>query len=430
MARTLRSPTLETRTARLRLPAGKRFWTTVGEGISLCYRRTEKGFGTWSARLWHSKEYRFAALGEADDYRDADNESVLNYFQAFDKARAWAVQETSNPDRHLVNLTIAQAAERYMNWFKDHRKAYHNTRLAVDAHILPAFGDTLISDLKTRDIRAWHEKMAATPSRKRTSKGRKQTFHDAPKTTDEKRARKSSANRMLTILKAILNKAYHDELAQDNAAWKRVKPFENADEPIVRFLSEAECQRLINACQPDFRALVKAGLFTGARYGELTGLKAEDVNIDTAKIFIRPSKSGKGRHIPLSAEGLDFFKTLATGKTRDMNVFTREDGKAWAKDYQHRPLKAACENARITPAIGFHELRHTYASLLAQRGADLLTISKLLGHADTRITSRHYAHLCDKTLANAVEAFLPDFGHTHDDAAKVIGIGRTRKIAL
>ena len=64
----------------------------------------------------------------------------------------------------------------------------------------------------------------------------------------------------------------------------------------------------------------------------------------------------------------------------------------------------------VEPAVGFHQLRHTYASLLAQAGADLLTISKLLGHADTRITSRHYAHLCDKTLANAVNRFLPNFG--------------------
>lgn len=55
-------------------------------------------------------------------------------------------------------------------------------------------------------------------------------------------------------------------------------------------------------------------------------------------------------------------------------------------------------HAIITPAIGFHELLHTYASLLAQAGADLLIISKLLGHADTRIISRHYAHLCDKNI--------------------------------
>lgn len=56
-------------------------------------------------------------------------------------------------------------------------------------------------------------------------------------------------------------------------------------------------------------------------------------------------------------------------------------------------------------------MRHTYASHLAQAGVDLLTISKLLGHADTRITSKHYAHLADKTLAAAVTK-LPSFGGT------------------
>jgi integrase len=63
-------------------------------------------------------------------------------------------------------------------------------------------------------------------------------------------------------------------------------------------------------------------------------------------------------------------------------------------------------------------MRHTYASLLAQAGADLLTISKLLGHADTRVTARHYAHLCD--AGNAVETLLPSFGFNNE--RKVVAI--------
>ena len=61
------------------------------------------------------------------------------------------------------------------------------------------------------------------------------------------------------------------------------------------------------------------------------------------------------------------------------------------------------------------------ACTYARFGVDLLTISKLLEHADTRITSRHYAHLCDKTLANAVRTLLPSFGHQSDDKVKDIG---------
>ena len=73
--------------------------------------------------------------------------------------------------------------------------------------------------------------------------------------------------------------------------------------------------------------------------------------------------------------------------------------------------REACRKAKVPPAVAFHELRHTYASHLAQAGVDLLTISKLLGHADTRTTTRHYAHLADKTLAAAVTK-LPSFAFT------------------
>ncbi|HEY6352956.1 MAG TPA: tyrosine-type recombinase/integrase, partial [Burkholderiaceae bacterium] len=70
--------------------------------------------------------------------------------------------------------------------------------------------------------------------------------------------------------------------------------------------------------------------------------------------------------------------------------------------------------------LRFHELRHSYASALAQAGADLLTISKLLGHADRRVTARHYAHLCDRTPANAVNNLLPIFGDTEASNAAAI----------
>lgn len=101
------------------------------------------------------------------------------------------------------------------------------------------------------------------------------------------------------------------------------------------------------------------------------------------------------------------------------HVFLRVDGHPWGKNHHVRLLKAACTQAKIEPEIGFHELRHTYASTLAQMGVDQLTISKLLGHADTRITSRHYAHLCDNTLKAAV-AKLPSFGHKPENKVQAI----------
>ena len=174
------------------------------------------------------------------------------------------------------------------------------------------------------------------------------------------------------------------------------------------------------ALAPTLTLTRRMSLFTGARYAELTTLKAKNVNIDTGNVYIEPSKSGKGRHIPLSEQGLDFFKSQCAGKTGELNIFTKKDGTVWGRNHHVRLLLEACKKAKIEPTIGFHDLRHTYASLLAQAGADLLTISKLLGHADTRITSRHYAHLCDKTMSDAVNKFLPSFGHIMENKVKSI----------
>lgn len=195
----------------------------------------------------------------------------------------------------------------------------------------------------------------------------------------------------------------------DDSEWRKVKPFEKADEARIRFLSNAEAVRLVNACAGDFRPLVRAALLTGARYGELVTLKAQDVDLRAGKIHLATGKSGRARYVPLNPEGVELFRDRLTGATGDALVFAHANGAAWGKNHHVRPLANACKAAKVKPAIAFHELRHTYASQLAQAGVDLLTISKLLGHSDTRITSKHYAHLADKTLAAAVMK-LPSFG--------------------
>jgi integrase len=414
MARMVRETKLETRNARLKLEKGKRYWKSLDTGLAIGYRRTADGYGVWMFRMMNPdrETYTYKSIARADDNHDADGEEVLTFSQAQEKARSLA-KETKAVGPEIGKLpTVTEAATHYLAWFKEHRKSYRETETTVNAHVIPAFGDHLVTDLTTKMIRQWHERIAIHPARKRTSiHSTKQAFREKAVTGDQKRARKSTANRILTVLKAILNKAFQDGMVSDDTAWRRVKPFENADEPVTRFLTEAESTRLVNACQPDFRPLVKAALFTGCRYGELTRLLTKSVNLDTNMIYITPeAKSGKGRYVPLSADGLDFFRTNTLGKVGSDHVFTRSDGAPWGKNHNVRLLKAACKQGKIEPEIGFHELRHTYASMLAQKGVDLLTISKLLGHADTRITSRHYAHLCDNTLKVAV-AKLPGFGH-------------------
>ncbi len=79
--------------------------------------------------------------------------------------------------------------------------------------------------------------------------------------------------------------------------------------------------------------------------------------------------------MPLNASGVELFKALSTRKSpASAPMFARSDGESWGKNHQQRPLLLeACKRAKITPPLRFHEARHSYASALAQAGADLLT---------------------------------------------------------
>jgi integrase len=189
-----------------------------------------------------------------------------------------------------------------------------------------------------------------------------------------------------------------------------VKPFREADAPVVQFLSEDECRRLANACDGTFRHIVRAALLTGCRYGELTRMRASDFNAGAGTITVRESKAGKPRHVALTDEGRALFSELSAGKSGRDPIFVRDDGKTWGPSHQQRPLDAASNRAKIVPAATFHILRHTYASALAMRGAPMGVIAAQLGHADTRMTEKHYAHLAPNYIAETVRAALPTLG--------------------
>ena len=140
------------------------------------------------------------------------------------------------------------------------------------------------------------------------------------------RSRKASANRVLTALKAPLNHAYRAGRVPADDAWRKVQPFKRADAPKVRYLTHDEARRLLNACPQGFRDLVRAGLLTGCRYGELIALKVADHDPDNGSVYIADPKGGRPRHVPLTAEGRQWFGEWAHSKTGDDLILTRPDG--------------------------------------------------------------------------------------------------------
>ena len=160
----------------------------------------------------------------------------------------------------------------------------------------------------------------------------------------------------------------------------------------------------------DFRDLVRGALLTGCRYGELITLRVADYNADAGTVTVRVSKTGKVRHVVLADEGRSLFDSLVAGRPIDAHIFHRTDGKPWGASHQQRPLAEACARARISPAVSFHILRHSYGSALAMRAVPMGVIAAQLGHSDTRMTEKHYAHLAPSYVADTIRAHFPTLG--------------------
>jgi integrase len=419
VARTVRDTNLEKPAARARLAhRGKPYWRVLESGLHLGYRRTKTGGGSWTARRFLGQgKYAECGLCLSDDLQEADGATVLTFSDAQAKAREWW-KASQRAELGLAPLDGPYTVSKALYDYFDHRERRGSKGLAKDrgaarARILPALGDVELAKLNTKRIRDWHTGLATAQKLVRTSRKVKkvQKRHAVGvMDADAVRARRATANRTLTVLKAALNQAFHDGRIVTDEAWRKVKPFREVDAPVVHFLSADGCRRIVNACEGAFRNLVRAALLSGCRYGELTRMRASDFNADAGTITVRESKSGKARHVALTDEGRSLFADLTAGRTGREPIFIRDDGKTWGPSHQQRPLDAATVRAKIEPATTFHILRHTYASALAMRGVPMGVIAAQLGHSDTRMTERHYAHLSPNYVAETVRAALPTLG--------------------
>ncbi len=233
--------------------------------------------------------------------------------------------------------------------------------------------------------------------------------HDDPET---RRKRKDSANRIFNDLRALLTRAYVNQHVSSKAAWDTVPKFENVDKPKNEYLTTDEAQRFIAACPDDFRNLVQAALITGCRYGELWGLRADAFDPRTNTVSLVQPKTGKMKRIFLTDAESAFFVALANGKAHDELILLRSDGKAWDKSNQQHRMRSVLRAAQINRPVRFHDLRHTFASLLIQNGTKIEVIANQLGHSGTAMAIKHYAHLSPDYIGNSVRANKPSLSYS------------------
>jgi integrase len=179
-----------------------------------------------------------------------------------------------------------------------------------------------------------------------------------------------------------------------------------------RFLSEDEARRLIEAAPVFWRAMIFTALRTGLRVGELRGLTWGDVDFERGWLHVRRTDPGKpnlpatapkgggARSVPLTPDAIKMLRTVRPADARPATIIWRgkEPGRTRSEKGCCHGIEQARDAAGLGADIGWHTLRHTYASWLVMRGVPLRVVQQYLGHASIVHTER-YAHLA------------PDFGH-------------------
>ena len=266
----------------------------------------------------------------------------------------------------------------------------------------------------------------------------------------------ATVNRAVEDLRRMLNWAVSREYMPATPFRKggvAVIKLDREDNRRNRRISPDEEERLIAAAPPRLRALIILAIDAGVRRREMLAIRGKNADLDRNEITLRAqtTKSGKTRTLPISTQRLraviDWFRADESGKVRPgdspliRNRFGKKVGSfrtTWEttvlRAYGHVPTKGQptrdWKTNSLTPEarkvfngidLHWHDLRHEYASRLAERGVPITKIQYLLGHASV-VTTERYIHHTLAELAKAA-AVLEDGGVFDPNIEPTVGKG-------
>lgn len=387
-------PNITTADGRNRLrPRREPYFNKIAKCQYLGFRRLDSG-GTWVARITIDGAKKvYNTLGSIADIPEFDG--------ALQAALAWFRTAATDGPKVDARYTVKTCLEDYIEDVRDRcgEMAAYRTENSTKAHIIKTeggLGGLEVAKLTKVRIEKWLKSLVAES--------------DDPEVV---RRSKDTANRILTILKAALNRAFNEGIVREDREWRRVKAFKDVGRSRDVFLTRPQCTALLDACEPDFRDLVRSGLLTGARYGELADATVGNFDARNGTLRIVDGKTGS-RDIVLSDDGIAHFRRLAKGKLPAAFLHTRADGVRWDASHQIRRMKDAVIAAnkkirkpgdRLPMQTCFYSLRHTHASVVLAAGVNYQVVAENLG-TSIRMLEKHYGkflHSKRREMFNAVK---------------------------
>lgn len=217
----------------------------------------------------------------------------------------------------------------------------------------------------------------------------------------------ASVTKELNVLKHLLALAVEWELIPVNVAHGVKSP--KAPAGRVRYLQPGELRAVLEACPEWLRPIAGIAVSTGMRRGEILGLRWLDVDAKSSRLMLPQTKNGEGRIVYLNELALQALSAVpAPREAKPTDRIFR--GETITPENVSICFLRACRTAGVHD-FRFHDLRHTAASWMRMKGADIHTVAVLLGHKDLRMAAR-YQHLSPAHLSDAVKLLDSTFGES------------------
>jgi integrase len=369
-------------------------------------------------------------------YRDHEGKKRSKVHRLKGEAERWValeedkVEQGIHTDPDIGAATLATYVERFLETYRGNPKIsparLDHVQRVLRTRVLVAFGDKSLRSLQAREIQIWINAMHSQGI--------------APKST----------RAYAGVLQLVLNAAVEDGYLQKSPFTKKVKDQlpDPRHEERPRYLEPDEAERLIAAIPDRYRALIVLGLASGARWGELVGLRRQRYNPLRKEIEIReslhelngreggrfwldkPKTPQSVRTIALPQYAVDALNTHIdtfppAGTIADDLIFTTSRGSEIDRGFfRGKVFLPACARAGID-GLTFHHLRHTSATWLLSDGIPVTVVSKRLGHATVSVTLDIYSHCMqgsDDLVVASLDRRFDRLGWGTDGAGTVTGV--------
>lgn len=334
------------------------------------------------------------------------------------------------------NIKLADFCTLYLEIKKDvlAPRVWADYSRTIEKLIIPLLGHIKLTDLRPAHVQQFIQYLSGDVKQKK----------DGTPDTDNPKLSQATIRRKLTVLQSILKQAVKLDIIPTNPANAEKLTLQKVVAPKIEIFTKQEASEMLTCLENEelqFQVLVQLAIMTGARCGELVGLKFTDIDFDSGKITIersaykiagqpiavKPPKDYEIRTISVNSYCIELIRLLQAEKLRQ----SQELGSQWHNENWlftqwngeiMNPQTPTKQFAKFLKRYGlkhrkFHCLRHTSATLLLYGGVNLKQVQERLGHGDISTTNK-YLHCIAEADAEAVN-ILQDMLITHTENKKL-----------